>query len=94
VVLPATAVAYAPYGDSVFIVEMMKRPDGTEYLGARQQIVKLGPTRGDLIAIEEGVQPGEQVVTAGVFKLRNGAHVQINNTSQPSANSNPKPANT
>lgn len=94
VVLPATCIAYAPYGNSVFIVENMKGPDGTEYLGARQQIIKLGATRGDLVAIESGVKPGEKVVTAGVFKLRNGAHVQINNSVQPSANPTPKPANT
>jgi membrane fusion protein (multidrug efflux system) len=94
VVIPATAVAYAPYGNSVFIIEKMKDPSGNEYLGVRQQIVKLGATRGDLVAIEEGVKPGEQVVTAGVFKLRNGAHVQINNTALPSSTATPKPANT
>jgi membrane fusion protein (multidrug efflux system) len=94
VVLPATCVAYAPYGNSVFIVETMKGPDGRDYLGARQQIIRLGATRGDLVAIEEGVKPGEQVVTAGVFKLRNGAHVQVNNSAQPSADPAPKPANT
>ena len=94
VVLPATAIAYASYGNSVFIVEKMKDKDGQEYLGVRQQIVKLGATRGDLIAIEEGVKAGEQVVTSGVFKLRNGAAVQINNTVQPSDSATPKPSNT
>jgi len=94
VVLPATAIAYAPYGNSVYIIENMKGHDGKEYLGVRQQIVKLGTTRGDLIAVEEGVKPGEQVVTAGVFKLRNGSPVQVNNTVQPAASSKPKPDNT
>jgi membrane fusion protein (multidrug efflux system) len=94
IVLPATAIAYASYGNSVFIVENMKGKDGVEYLGVRQQIVQLGATRGDLIAIEDGVKPGEQVVSAGVFKLRNGAHIQVNNIVQPSANPTPKPANT
>jgi membrane fusion protein (multidrug efflux system) len=94
IALPATAIVYAPYGNSVFIVEKMKGPDGTEYLGARQQIIKIGATRGDLIAIEEGVKEGEQVVTAGSFKLRNGAHVQVNNLVQPTENPNPHPANT
>jgi membrane fusion protein (multidrug efflux system) len=56
--------------------------------------VKLGATRGDLVAIESGVKPGEQIVSAGVFKLRNGAAVQVNNTVQPSADAAPKPANT
>ncbi len=94
VVVPATAISYAPYGNSVFIVENLKGPDGVEYLGVRQQIVRVGTARGDLVAIELGVQPGEQVVTGGVFKLRNGAHVEVNNTVQPTANPTPKPANT
>ena len=94
IVLPATAIAYAPYGNSVYVIEQMKGKDGKEYLGVRQQIVKIGATRGDLIAIEEGVKPGEQIVTAGVFKLRNGAPVQLNNAAQPSSSSTPKPANT
>lgn len=94
VAVPATAIAYASYGNSIFIVETMKDPAGKEYLGVRQQFVKTGPTRGDLIAITEGLKPGEQVVTAGVFKLRNGAHVQVNNTVTPSSSATPKPANT
>jgi len=94
IVLPATAIAYASYGNSVFIVEKMKNKEGQEYLGVRQQIVQLGVTRGDLIAIEEGVKAGEAVVTTGVFKLRNGAAVQINNTVRPADSATPKPANT
>ena len=94
VVLPATAIAYASYGNSVFVVEKMKDATGAEYLGVRQQPVKLAETRGDLVAIESGLNPGEQVVTSGVFKLRNAAHVEVNNTVQPSAQSAPKPANT
>ncbi len=94
VVVPATAVAYAPYGNSVYIIEKMKDKDGKEYLGVRQQLVKVGTARGDLVAIEEGVKPGEQVVSAGVFKLRNSAPVQVNNTVVPASSSTPKPANT
>lgn len=94
VVVPATSIAYASYGNSIFIVEQMKGPDGKEYLGVRQQFVKLGATRGDLVAITEGLKAGEQVVTSGVFKLRNGAAVQVNNVVQPSNSSNPTPANT
>ncbi len=93
VTVPATAIAYASYGNSVFIVEKMKGPDGAEFLGVRQQFVKLGATRGDLIAIADGVKPGEQVVNAGVFKLRNGIPVQVNNAVQPSASATPKPSN-
>jgi membrane fusion protein (multidrug efflux system) len=93
IVLPATAINYAPYGNSVFIVEKMKTDD-REYLGVRQQIVKLGDTRGDLVAIEDGIKEGEQVVTAGGFKLRNGAEVQVNNAVQPTSSATPKPDNT
>lgn len=94
IVLPATAISYASYGNSVFIVEKMKDKDGKEYVGVRQQIVKLGPTRGDLVAIEEGVKPGEEVVTSGVFKLRNSMPVQVNNTVVPTSSPVPKPSNT
>lgn len=94
VVVPATAISYASYGNSVFVVQTMKDKDGHEYLGVKQQFVKLGPTRGDLISITEGVREGDQVVTAGVFKLRNGAPVQVNNAVQPTSNPNPTPANT
>lgn len=94
IAIPATSVNYAPYGNSIFIVEQMKGQDGKEYLGVRQQFVKLGDTKGDLIAVEEGLKPGEQVVTAGVFKLRNGMAVQVNNTYQPSSDPAPKPSNT
>jgi len=94
IVLPATAVSYASYGDFVFIVEKMKDKTGAEYLGVRQQLVKLGDTRGDLVAILDGVKPGEQVVTSGVFKLHNAAPVQVNNDAQPTSSATPKPANT
>ncbi|MFT3783776.1 MAG: efflux RND transporter periplasmic adaptor subunit [Nibricoccus sp.] len=94
IILPATAVAYAPYGNSVFIVEKMKGADGKEFLGVRQQFVKLGATRGDLVAVEGGIKAGEQIVTAGVFKLRNGMPVQVNNTVQPTSDPAPRPANT
>lgn len=94
VVVPATAVANAAYGDSVFIVETMKDKDGKQYLGVRQQFVKLGEKRGDMVAILEGVKPGEKVVSAGVFKLRNALPVQENNSVQPSSKASPKPANT
>ena len=57
----------------------------------RQQIVKLGGTRGDQVGIVSGINPGDEVVTSGVFKLRNGAPVQINNKVQPENNPRPKP---
>jgi membrane fusion protein (multidrug efflux system) len=91
VALPAPAISYAPYGDSVFIVTNMKGPNGEPYRGVRQQFVKLGPARGDQVAVLEGVSPGDEVVTSGVFKLRNGAAVQINNKVTPANKRAPKP---
>jgi membrane fusion protein (multidrug efflux system) len=94
IAVPATAIAYASYGNSVYVVEKVKGPDGAEFLGVRQQFVKLGATRGDLVVVSEGLKPGEQIVTSGVFKLRNGVPVQVNNTSTPGASEAPKPTNT
>src|SRR5206468_7993162 len=91
IALPASAINYAPYGDSVFIVADMKGPDGKPYRGVRQQIVKLGPSRGDQIAVLGGLEPGQEIVTSGVFKLRNGAAVVVNNKTQPGNNPAPKP---
>ncbi len=91
VALPTSAISYAPYGNSVFIVGEMKSPKGQTYNGVRQQFVKLGSSRGDQVAVVSGVKPGEEVVTSGVFKLRNGAAVVVNNKVQPSNNPAPKP---
>ena len=91
VALPTSAISYAPYGNSVFIVGDMKGPKGQTYRGVRQQFVKLGSSRGDQVAVVSGVKPGEEVVTSGVFKLRNGAAVVVNNKVQPSNNPVPKP---
>jgi len=92
VALPASAINYAPYGNSVFILEDMKGPNGKTYLGVRQQFVKVGRAQGDQIAILDGVKPGEQVATSGVFKLRPNAAVKVNNTVTPSDSTAPKPA--
>jgi membrane fusion protein (multidrug efflux system) len=91
IALPASAINYAPYGDSVFIVSDLKNPQGQPYRGVRQQVVKLGPARGDQVAVLSGVKPGEEVVTSGVFKLRSGAPVQVNNTVQPGNSASPQP---
>ena len=93
VTLPTSAIAYAPYGDSVFVVENMKDPKGETYRGVRQQFVKLGGGRGDQIAVVSGLKAGEEVVSSGTFKLRNGAAVQVNNKVQPGNNPAPKPEN-
>jgi membrane fusion protein (multidrug efflux system) len=89
--LPASAISYAPYGDSVFVVEELKGPKGEKYRGVRQQVVKLGGARGDQVAVLSGVRAGEEVVTSGVFKLRNGAAVYVNNQVQPANDPAPRP---
>ena len=91
IALPASAISYAPFGDSVFVVTDLKGPTGVSYRGVRQQFVKLGGGRGDQVAILSGVTAGAEVVTSGVFKLRNGAAVVVNNKVQPSNKSKPKP---
>ncbi|HYJ04638.1 MAG TPA: efflux RND transporter periplasmic adaptor subunit [Chthoniobacterales bacterium] len=91
--IPATAVSYAPYGNSVFLIEK-KRDDktGQESLILRQQFIRTGETRGDFVAVTEGLKEGDSVVSIGVFKLRNGMDVVVDNTLQPKAELNPKPA--
>jgi membrane fusion protein (multidrug efflux system) len=91
--LPASAISYAPYGDSVFVVDDLKDPNGQTYRGVRQQFVKLGRARGDQIGVVSGISPGAEVVTSGVFKLRNGAAVIVNNKVRPGNNPRPKPEN-
>jgi membrane fusion protein (multidrug efflux system) len=93
VALPASAIHYAPYGDSVFIVEEMQGPNGEPYRGVRQQFVELGGGRGDQVAVLSGVEPGEEVVTSGVFKLRQGAAVMVDNAVQPGNDPTPRPEN-
>jgi membrane fusion protein (multidrug efflux system) len=83
IALPASAINYAPYGNSVFIVGDISDPNGAKYRGVRQQFVKLGEGRGDQIAVISGLHAGEEVATSGVFKLRNGAAVLVDNSVQP-----------
>jgi membrane fusion protein (multidrug efflux system) len=89
--LPGSSINYAPYGDSVYVVSDLKDPNGKSYRGVRQQVVKLGGSRGDQIAVLGGINAGDEIVTSGVFKLRNGAAVQINNKVKPANNRAPKP---
>ncbi len=90
--VPGSAINYAPYGDSVYVVTDLQDKKGQTYRGVRQQFVKVGGSRGDQVAITSGLNPGDEVVTSGVFKLRNGAAVQINNKVTPSNSPAPKPA--
>ena len=91
IAIPASAVLYAPYGDSVFIVETGK--DGkTETV--RQQFVRLGTKRGDFVAVLSGLKAGDTVASTGVFKLRNGGTVKVDNSLAPDAQLSPTPADT
>jgi len=86
IALPASAISYAPFGDSVFILTDVKGPDGKTYKSVRQQFVQVGSSRGDQIAVVSGVKPNDEVATSGLFKLRTGVSVLVNNTIQPSNN--------
>jgi membrane fusion protein, multidrug efflux system len=66
-------------------------PKGKQYRGVRQQFVKIEGSRGDQVAVVSGIKPGEEIVSSGVFKLRNGVPVQVNNKVQPENSPNPKP---
>ncbi|MGI8820368.1 MAG: efflux RND transporter periplasmic adaptor subunit [Chthoniobacterales bacterium] len=93
--IPQTAVAFAPYGNSVYVIE--KKADektGKDSLVIRQVFIRTGETRGDFIAVTKGLKEGDQVVSTGVFKLRNGAPVVVDNTLAPDAKLNPEPPNT
>jgi membrane fusion protein (multidrug efflux system) len=90
--LPASAINYAPSGDSVFVVGDIKdEKTGKTFRGVRQQIVKIEGSRGDQVAIISGLKPGEEIVSAGAFRLRNAAPVQVNNSVQPSNSAKPNP---
>jgi membrane fusion protein, multidrug efflux system len=90
--LPASAINYAPYGDSVYVVADMKDPkSGKTYRGVRQQFVTVQGSRGDQVAVISGLNPGDEVVSSGGFKLRNGAAVVVNNKVQPPDNPKPNP---
>src|SRR5438876_2001637 len=91
-VVPGSAISYAPFGDSVFVIEKKKdEKTGKESQVIRQQFVRVGEGRGDLVAITQGLKAGETVVSTGVFKLRNGMTVTINNDLAPNLQVNPNP---
>ena len=91
-IVPGSAISYAPFGDSVFVIEKKKdEKTGKESQVIRQQFVRVGEARGDLVAITQGLKAGETVVSTGVFKLRNGMPVTINNDLAPNPQVNPNP---
>jgi membrane fusion protein (multidrug efflux system) len=101
VVAPESAIVHASYGDSVFVVEdrkddtgaVVKTPDGAVAKVARQQFVKLGERRGDFVVLLGGVTAGQELVSSGAFKLRNGAPIVIDNAVQAKAELKPHPEN-
>lgn len=90
ITVPATAVSFATYGDSVFVLE----ETDTGGLTARQQFVQLGERRGDFVAVTKGLEAGQRVVSEGVFKLRNGANVVLSEEGKIEPSLNPSPDNT
>src|SRR6201997_453101 len=91
-VIPGSAVSYGPYGNSVFVIDKTKDPKtGKESQSLRQAFVRIGEARGDFVAVTEGLKAGDVVVGTGVFKLRNGRPVVINNDLAPKPQLNPRP---
>ncbi len=92
--IPVTSVLYAPYGDSVFVIDEKKdESTGQTSRILRQQFVRLGQSRGDFVSVVEGLSAGQTVVTSGVFKLRAGMPVVVDNKLAPNAQLAPKPKN-
>jgi membrane fusion protein (multidrug efflux system) len=89
--VPATSAVYAPYGDSVFVLEQVGEAGKPPATVARQRFVRLGERRGDLVAVISGLKAGETVVSSGAFKLRNGASVVVHNDQAPGAVIDPRP---
>jgi len=90
--IPATAVLYAPYSDSVFVVVKKSSDTGKESGSVvRQQVVQLGEKRGDFVAVASGLEAGETIVSTGAFKLRNGQAVVVDNTLAPEFKLAPEP---
>ena len=93
VAVPQTAIVHASYGDSVFVGEQKAGPDGKPRKVAQQHFVKLGATRGDFVAVLDGLKAEQEVVTAGAFKLRNGMPLKVNNQGGPEPKLDPHPEN-
>jgi membrane fusion protein (multidrug efflux system) len=92
ITLPKTSVTFNPYGDTVYVVkETGKGPEGKPVLTATQTFVTTGDTRGDQIAVLEGLKTGDTVVTSGQLKLKSGSRVVINNEVQPGNDPSPEP---
>jgi membrane fusion protein (multidrug efflux system) len=92
-VIPATAVLSAPFGDSVYLIETKASTNGAKTgLVVRQQFIRSGLARGDFLSVESGLKSGDRIVSSGVFKLRNGMSVVENNSLSPKIEAAPQPA--
>lgn len=92
--IPSTALLREPYGDSVFVVVEKTDDEGVKSLVAEQRFVRTGRSQGDFVAVTKGLKPGETVVSAGAFKLRNGVVVNVDNTLAPQPQMEPQPSDT
>ncbi len=90
-VVPTTAISYAPYGNSIYVIEQTE--DGGSDLIAKQHFIRTGRRLGDFISVLEGLNENDEVVSAGVFKLKNGTTVTVNNEMPPSPRTDPQPDN-
>jgi membrane fusion protein (multidrug efflux system) len=91
--IPATAILYAPFGDTVYVVdEKTDATSGEKQKVVRQQIVRLGVRRGDFVAVLSGLKEGDTIVSSGVFRLRPGSAVNVNNSLVPDSKLAPKPS--
>ena len=88
--VPASAISYAPYGDSVFVIESATNT-ASPGLVVRQQFIRTGRTRGDFVSVTSGLKAGQRVASAGLFKLRNGMSVVENNEIAPKLSETPRP---
>jgi membrane fusion protein, multidrug efflux system len=90
-VIPQTAILSQPYGDSVFLIAPDK--NNATNLTVQSKLIRTGRSRGDFISVETGLKPGDRVASDGVFKLRNGVPVHVNNEFAPQPSKNPNPPN-
>ena len=92
-VIPASAVLFAPYGDSVYITNEQAKDQGDTRGTVEQVFVRLGERRGDLVAVTSGLSARDVVVSTGAFKLQNGMSVLVRNDLAPDASTDPNPPN-
>jgi membrane fusion protein (multidrug efflux system) len=91
IVIPQAAVAFNPYGATVFVVQKAKNDKGEETLTAKQVFITAGPTRGDQVAVIKGLAEGDEIVTSGQLKLKNGSPLQVDNKVVPLNDPSPTP---